>query len=480
MYRTERQPAWQRDLTWSSVLLLMVTVAVGAGLLSMAQLSGPRVGVDAIRSVLELTLSPGTGGTGVGVRTLTQYRAGEALMLLPGVEVYADPSEIPAFTSEAAVSRVAGVLADKLVKQGRAALLAAVANAELKTQLETALSGPVPALVTAELRRELLPAGLDDGTRLADWPAQAAANPGERVQPIVGVFVTFPPRELQGASNREIGDAVVRALAGRVMDGGLGEATTLVTNENLRTRLDRGVDTRARAELHQLFTAILLGHAGEMAARLAEAKGVIAGGADDGATSLGGLLPAASLTGLTPEQADALVLRTLAERAYDGGADLAAAQLTRIDQAERVRAVGPLVDAFGAAAHGRYLGLTYLAGVIALLLAALAWAFSRGLLRLINPGIAVLLGAAPGAYLLYRARLWVNPDAALPVGAGAEGVPAALVGLAAYLMARLPSDLVDLALRDHLILLLAGAALIVVALVVWLFRGLRPRRRGFR
>lgn len=480
MYRPERQPAWQRDLTWASALLLAITVAVGGVLLSLVQLSAPKTGEAVEQAVLEVTLLPGAGGTAVGVKTLTQYRAGQSLMLLPGLEVYADASEIPSFTVDAAVSRAAGVLSDKLVTAGQAALLAAVTNPELRRQLEIALPGPITELVTAEVGRELLPAGLDDGSRLADWPAQAAANPGERVQPIVGVFVTFPPRELQGASNREIGNAVVVALATQVMHGGMNQATALVTNDNLRTRLVRAVDTRARGQIHELLSAILSGHASEMSARLEEAKGVLAGAVAEDGAGLSGLLPAASLAGLTQEQADALVMRTLAERAYEGGAALAAGQLTRLEQAQRVRGVASLLDAFGSAAHGRYLLLAYLAGFVALLLAAGVVGFSRGLLRLVNPGVAIALGAAPGAYLLERARAWVDPSAALPVGAAAEGVPATLTGLAAYLVARLPESVISLSLRNHLGLLLLGATLIMIALVAWLVRGVRPRRRAFR
>ncbi|HRQ10845.1 MAG TPA: hypothetical protein PLG36_07470, partial [Trueperaceae bacterium] len=88
--------------------------------------------------------------------------------------------------------------------------------------------------------------------------------------------------------------------------------------------------------------------------------------------------------------------------------------------------------------------------------------------------------AAPGAWLLERVRLWSDPNAALPVGAAAEGVPSTLAGLAAYSLARLPTDLIAIPLRNHVALLLLGASLIVLALVAWLLRGVRPRRRGFR
>jgi hypothetical protein len=121
-----------------------------------------------------------------------------------------------------------------------------------------------------------------------------------------------------------------------------------------------------------------------------------------------------------------------------------------------------------------------LSGVVVLLLLVALVGFSRGYLRLVNPGIAILVGAAPLAYGLDRVRAWSNPDAVLPPGAGAEGVPATLAGLAAYSLAVLPSGALAGPLRYHVVLLLVGAALIVLALLLWLLRGLRPRRRGYR
>lgn len=480
MYRTDRQPAWQRDLAWASAVLLAVSVAVGAALFSLARSSGPQTGVDLIESVVRLTLRPGDGGVAVGVSTLTEYRAGERLRLLPGLDVYADATEIPAFTAEAAVNRGAGVLSDEFVTGGAAAVLASVTDPALSAQLELALNGPIAALVNADLSRELLGAGLDDGTRLANWPAQAAANPGEPVQPIVGVFVTFPPRELQGATNREIGAAVVAALADEVTQGGLPQALAVVTNDNLRARLTRAVDTSFRAQAHELFSAVLAGYASTMTMRLAEASSVLAGAADVEGGSLSGLLPASALAGLTAEQADARIIEALAERAYGAGGAAAAQQLTGAGQAQRVRRVAPLIDAFGSAAHRRYLVYTYLAGAVTLLLIAALVAFSRGFQRLVNPGIAIVIGAAPLAYALDRVRTWVTPNAALPAGAGAEGVPATLTGLAAYALAALPPAAVSGPLRYHVVLLLVGAALVVLALLLWLLRGLRPRRRGYR
>src|SRR5690606_38777469 len=127
MYRTERQPAWQRDITWASGVLLALAVMVGALLFTQAQLASPDRGVAVIRGILQLTLQPGGAGSGdLGVRAGSSYQPGQPLTLLPGVEVYADPTEIPSFTGEAAIGRIAGVLTGQLITGGSQAMLSAV------------------------------------------------------------------------------------------------------------------------------------------------------------------------------------------------------------------------------------------------------------------------------------------------------------------------------------------------------------------
>ncbi|NLG08538.1 MAG: hypothetical protein GX560_04705 [Deinococcales bacterium] len=479
MYRTDRQPAWQRDVAWASALLLVLVTLAGTLLFSLARLSTPTRGPEVGAAVLRLTLRPGGEGSLVAVRTGAGYVPGQPLMLLPGLQVYADPSEVPTFTAADAVSRSAGVLADRLVRGGGGALLEALGDGALRRQFELALEGPVAELVTGALAAEMLPAGLDDGSRLADWRAQAAADPGQPVQPLVGVFVRLPVAQVQSMSDRELGAAVVAELAGAVMEGGLPAAQALVSNANLSGRLERGVDTVARARLHELFSAMLLAQQGEMEARLAEAQAAMAGaGADD--DGLAGLLPAAEVAGLAPEQAEARVLAALAERAYDGGGELAAAQLTRAGQVERVRAVAPLLDAFGARAHGRYLLWTWLGGALALALLAGLVGFSRGLLRLVNPAVALLIGGGLGALALQGVGSALPHDAPLPLGAQAQGAFTALVDLAAHAVRSLPAFVLELPLRHYLIVGGAGALLVLLALVLWLLRGLRPRRRYYR
>ncbi len=478
MYRTERQSAWQRDVTWASAVLLALTVMAGVLLFTQAQLASEERGVSVIRSVLELTLQPGGAAADLGVRSGTAYSPGEPLALLPGVEVYADPTEIPTFTADQAVSRIAGVLADRLVTGGAPALLSAVTDAELGAQLQAAVDGPIDSLVRASLEQTMLPSGLDDGSRLADWPAQAAANPGELVQPVVGVFVYESPNRLARMSDREIGVAVVSQLADMVMSDGIDAARQVITNANLRARLDQGVDQLARAEVHSLLQSLLLGRRGEIETRLAGAAQVLAGQADAG-DALSGLLPASQLAGLSAEEANDAVMDALARRAHQGGGAIAAAQLTRQDQAQRVRGVAPLIDAFSAAARARYTRWTVGAGVLAAVLLVLVVGFSRGLWRLGNVGLAVVFGSALGAWAFDRLRRTVPDDAALPVGAQAQGLFAALADGVRFALASVPRAVIEIAWRNHVIALLAGASLLLLAVVVWLLRGVRPRRRSY-
>lgn len=479
MYRTERQPAWQRDVAWASAVLLALTALLGTLFFSLSQLSNSESGPAAERSILRLTLRPGGAGSLVEVRTGAGYLAGQPLMLLPGMQVFADATEVPDFAVSDAVSRSAGVLADRLVAGGRGALLEMLSNDALSRQFELALGGPVQPLMATSITAEMLGGGIDDGSRAADWPTQAASNPGQPVQPLVGVFVTFPVNQVQNMSDRQIGAAIVDRLTENVMEGGLQQALALITNDNLRTRLTRGVDTVARARLHELFTTMLMGSEAEMESRLAEAKAALAGSEQE-SDSLTSLLPASELAGLSPAQAEERVLEALAERAWRGGGALAAAQLTRSEQVERVSAAAPVLDLFSADANRRYLLWTWLAGLAALLLVVLLVAGSRGMLRLVNPGLALLLGAGLGALAIYRLDQTLPAAAGLPAGAGAQGVFAALGGLFAHAVRSLPAEAVQLPLRNYLIVGGVGAALIALALVLWLVSGIRPRRRSFR
>lgn len=479
MYRTERQPAWQRDVAWASAVLLALAALVGVLAVSLAQLSDEETGQATQRAILRLSLRPGGDGSLVEVRTGAGYVPGQPLMLLPGMQVFADPTEVPTFAVADAVSRSAGVLADRFVQGGSQPLMQALGNEALRRQFQLALDGPVGPLVAGAIESEMLGGGLDDGTRAADWPTQAASNPGQPVQPLVGVFVTFSVNQVQNMTDRQLGAAIVQELSQNVLEGGLPQALTLITNDNLRARLTRGVDTVARARLHELFSTMLLGSEAEMESRLAEAKAAVAG-TEEESGSLSSLLPAAELAGLTAAQAEERVLQALAQSAWRGGGELAAAQLTRPEQVQRVAAAAPVIDVFTSGARGRYLTWGWLTGLAALLFAVLLIGFSRGMLRLVNPGLALLIGAGLGALAFYRLDSVLPVAAGLPLGAGAQGVFAALGGLLAHGVRSLPADIIQVPLRNYLVVGGFGAALVVLALLLWLLSGFRPRRRGFR
>lgn len=478
MVRTERSPAWHRDVKWVSAILLVLSVAVATLAFSLTELTVRNRALPVLQRMLQLTLAPqGPAGSTLAVRTGSAYRPGQKLTLLPGVRVYADPTEVASFTVDQAVSRIAGVLAQRTVDGGSKAALALVTDAGIQAQLQQAFQGPVPELVTTGLGSLMLPSGLEDGSRLADWPKQAAKNPGKPVQPIVGVFVYTQPSKLATMTNRQIGEMVVSQLSADVLADGMAATRQKVVNTNLRARFDEALRGPVPSSLHQLFAAILLGRQDAIASRLAEAKAVLKG-EERKTANLQGLLPASKLAGLSPQKADAVVLSALAERSYQQGASGILALMTRSDQRAKVQRIAPLLDAFSSAAHARYLAWTWLAGVLALLFLVVVMVTTSGLLRLVYAGIAVALGAAGGAWFFDRAGS-LGPGSATPQTALAQfGVLGGLGSGIRYVAGALPPDLWSLPLRNHLIVLIFGGALVLLAVVLWLLQRLRPRRRA--
>jgi hypothetical protein len=480
MYRGESNPAWFRDVKWVGALLLVASLAAATLTFSLTQLTAEGQGTALLRQVLQLTLLPeGVDEGAVEVRQGVDFRPGEALTLLPGVEVFADATEVGVFRAEDAVGRIAGVLADGLVQSGTTGAYALVTNAGLRDQLDQAFAGPVPLIVRSRLAAALLPSGLEDGSRLADWPTQAVQNPGELVQPIVGVFVYADPAELRELSNRSIGNLVVDRLAETVLDEGLAAAQATITNSNLLARLTSAVDEEARADLHGLLRTVLTGRQGEIASRLEQAQAVLVERESE-PQGLLGILSAEQLAGLSPEQANARVLSALAERSYAGGTPALAALLTEPDQAARLDSVTSLVDGLSLNARNRYLRQTWIFGLASLLFAAVVAGFSSGWGRLVNIGLAVAFSAAGGAALFWQiANLTERAvGAALPGGVRSEGVFAYLRGLLAYVGANTPQTAFDLLLRNHLVVLAVGAGVVVIALLIRLLGAMRPRRRS--
>lgn len=480
MYRTSRQPAWHRDVVWASAMLLAFTTLAWLCLFSLAQLSSPKSGESMQRELLRLALKPPGAEGAIQVRTASGYVPGEPFVLYPGLNLTATPGELPTLSSREALERAGAEMTATLLAEGSGALLGLVTDGALADQLELSLAGPARELLGAALSTAMVGGGLDDGTRLANWPAQAAANPGQDVQPLVGVFVTLPPSELQGLTNREIGAAVITELVQDVMEGGLEAATAKVTNENVLARLRRGVDDVGRSALEGLFVVLLSGKEQQVSERLEEAKAASAGVTPTAQSGLTGILSEAELTGLSEEQAEQHALEALARVTYSSGAQLGAAQLSDAEQARRLLLSERPLDLFGSETHGLSVTLSWVTGAFAILLLALLVGFSRGLTRLSNPGITLLAGAGTGALILLLINRALPADPGAPGGLASEGAFGALFSLLAYMLGALPAELLTLPLRNHLVLGGVGAALLLVALLALLFRSVRPRRRRFR
>lgn len=483
MYAAPRTPGWQRDVIWVAGTVLMVAAALTAAAVAWSRLADQENAQPLLIASLRATLLPGDGAEAeapaLAVRADSGIDAGEAFEALPGSGVQIDPSEAPTFDVAAALDRIAGVWSARLLSEGRDALFAGTSDPALQEQLRRVVDGPGAGLVEAELAEELMASGLGDGSRLANWPLQAQQDPGEPVQPVVGVFVFFDVAELQGLSDRQIGEAVVARLTGVTIEDGADAARDAITNVNLSARYEQGL-SQARSALHQLFVAVLSGRTAEIETRLAEARAVQQGEAPE-ETGLAGLLPASDLAGLPPEAANERILSALAERTWREGPAALDGLLAGDPRSERLDAARPVLAPFTRAARARAVRLAWTAGVVAVLAAAAMMVLARGAGRLSRPGAALLVAAAPGAlgaWALSRAGDGIAVTA-LPSGARAEGVFGALAGLLRHLLGTFPPAAVEDVLRVHLVLGGVGAALLLVAVVMLLGGAVRPRRRAY-
>ena len=481
MYR-DAQPAWHRDVKWMSGILLVLALGAAVLFFSLAQITDRSRAEPLLQEILDLTLLPGSEPDHlVQVRSGLEWSPGEPLQLLPAVDVFADSTELPDFDVAGAVNRIAGVLAERTVTEGTEGALTLVAPSEFASQLRSAFEDTVPRLSEAMIADAMLPAGLADGSRFANWPLQAVQNPGEPVQPVVGVFVFLDPDRLDGLTTRQIAELVVARLSERVLGQGLAATQEAITNGTLALLLEQSVQDDVRAALHDLFSTLLVNHEDEIGARLEQSRAILEGTQDETPQGLAGLLTAEQRAGMTQEEVNRQVLAALAERAYDGGGRSVLGVMTETDQASRIASVVPLLDALSERANNRYTRWTWFTGAAALLFLTVLVAFSRGLARLANPGIAISLAAAGGSLLFTRlaAGLGGLGTVGLPVSVRTEGLFAHLFGLLAYLGTNLPRDAVPLLVRNHLIVLGVGAALLLLALLARLIRLVRPRRRSW-
>lgn len=480
MYETDASD-WRADAKWLSGILLVLVLAAAVPLFSFSQLSERQRAVPILESVLRLTLvPPGSDGTVASVREELNYEPGGSLELLPGSEVRVPATELPNLTAESAIDRIAVELTDRVITSGASAGIPEGGAGELRRQIREALEGPGARLVRAALLAQMMPSGLDRGSRVANWPLQAQRNPGEPVQPIVGVFVRLPASELQGLNPRQIGERVVVELADVLLAQGIDEARALVSNPNLLQRLNDAAAGQASSSLEELYQALLLAWQGSIADRIERALTLEQARSEGSESLASAIVTGEELSGLSREEANQLVLRRLAERAHASGSGSVLEAIGETDQAERVAAASGFIDALSARAHGDYLRLTWILAVLALLLLVLLSLLSRGWGRMANPGLAFIVAAAGGALLSVRlSELVAAPGSgALPASLRSQGVFGHLVQLLGYVGANLPTDSLGLLVRNHLILLGLGVTLVVLSLLIRLIKRARPRRRS--
>lgn len=477
----DKEPSnWRCDAKWISAILLVLAVALTVPAFTLSQLSRRSKAVPLIESVLRLAWPEAAASDRLVEATerSTSYAPSGRLEILPGLGTHLLADELAETSVDDALELVAHDLSLDVVERGTPAVIARLPDSQLGRQLESALEGSGARLARDAIVAELLPAGLADGRRIANWPLQAQQNPGQPVQPIVGVFVQVPVEELQGASARQIGERVASGVADVFLAEGYDAAAERVSNVNLRARLDAAISGPVPQRLQELFVTVLEGQRDTVAGRLEQARQV--------EQALRRPLETAplvageeELAGLEPAEARALVLERLALRGYEEGSGALLQLLSGSEGAPRVAAVAGAIDALRASARDRYVRTAWLLAVFSLLLLAVLVLLSRGWGRLANPGISLLLAAAGGALLSVRISQLLSADgsAPAPTSPSSQGMAAYFLQLLAYAGTLLPEGVLELVVRNHLAVLVLGAALILLSLILRLAPLLGRRRR---
>ncbi len=475
MRTNDRRPAWQHDVRWLATLLLVVVVAAAAAASSLARLTA----VVRIEPLSQQVLTLAVGPIGDEVRlapTSAGYQAGSALALLPGVPVVADPTEIPNFGVDDAVSRLAGVWAERYVSDGGPATWAAIDDDAWRAVLERVDVAVLRPLLVNALRPPLFAVGIGDGTRIANWPQQAAQNPGQPVQPLVGVFVRVPPLALQGRNAREIGDLVVTELAQIVANEGADAARALVTNPNVSAALDAALAGPARETVHAALQAVVASREAEIASRLADARDVMAGNTPS-SDPWAGLVDSSDLRRLDTAERRERVLHELAQRAVLGGSAAVLAALPESGVRERMVRASPVLDVLDRGTHRRALTWAWALGIAAALLTIVVVLTASGFGRATWPGLAWLVGALPG---LAAAWYWRDLPASevWPASPAVEGAWANLADTVQLTLGHIGPAAAETVLWAHLVPAGVGASFVLIGLAGWLGAQLRPSRRS--
>lgn len=479
--RDPGRSAWQVDVAWSAGVLAWLAATAAIALAVLAAATSARVGPTLHALMLDTTFAAGEVAPVAVAPSAVTYDGRGPFELWPGTGVLAAPGELPAMTVAEARARLATAFVERRMERG-AGWTAELGDAALADDLDALERAVLHPLAEAELGRALLRLGLDDGTRAADWPTQAARNPGAPVQPLVGVFVTLPVEAVQGAGTRLVGDRIVAGLANLLAEGGADGVRAAMANAQLEAALETALAGPVRQAWRAALAAAWMPRDEALAVRLAEAQSVFAA-VEEEVDPLAGAWVGVDLEGATPEEARERTLAALAERGYLAGADALVAALATPDARARVSAAAGWIDALGAAAHRRYLTWGWVAGVIAALLLAILALVQQGRGRVAAPGFVLLVAGAPWAYGWWlwqaRAATAAAAEAAVPASATVAGLPGSAEAWTRYLVAGSAEAAAATTLVPAVAAAAAGATLLALTLVAGLVAWLRPRRRRY-
>ncbi|MDF1523819.1 MAG: hypothetical protein P1P87_13510 [Trueperaceae bacterium] len=471
--RNPGRSAWQVDVTWAAALLAWAAIVVATLAGSAARATAPDLG-PALQAALldaafvELDAAPALVPGTPDVALTDPFEP------LPGAGVLAPLADLEALDVSAVRARVARALADARM-QG-AGWLEGVSDATLAAELRALDAAVLRPLAEAELRRALYPLGVDDGSRAADWATQAQQNPGQPVQPIVGVFVRLPVDQVRGAGPLLVGERVVAGLTDVLLEGGRSAAEAALANAALSAALASALDGPLPAAWRSALDAALRARDAVVQERLSALRDAAADRAP-APDPAGGLPTPADLADATPEEARAATLVALAERGYEGGASALGAVLADPAARARVDRAAWAFDAASEAAHGRYRLWTGVLGVVGLLLLVIAAVAAVGVARAWVPGLAIVAAALP-LWALARAVVERTAATALPGDVAGVGAVAGVAAWGSWLVATVGDVVADAVLWVPLGVAALGAALVAIAVLITVVGWVRPQRRS--
>ena len=474
--RNPGRSAWQVDVTWAAALLAWAAIAIATAAGMAARATAPDLGPSLHAALLDAAFVESAGALAlVAEEPVVQLTDPFEPILGSGLAV--PLSDLSDLTVDAARARLADALATARLEGST--WLDGLTDPALAAELRALDDAVLRPLAEAELRRALYPLGIDDGSRAADWATQAQQNPGQPVQPIVGVFVRLPVNQVQGAGPALVGERVVAGLTGFLLDGGRPAAEAALANAQLSQALAAALDGSLPAAWRVALDAALRDRDAVLDERLTALRAVAADAAPT-PDPRGALPVPADLAGLPPEEARAATLAALGERSYESGPSALGAALADPLARARVDRADWTFEATSADAHGRYRRGSGGCGVVGVLLLAIAALAATGYARAWVPGLAIAAAGAP-LWAFARAVLPTTAaaDAAAPADVAVIGAPAGVAAWGGWLAERLGAVVGEAVAFVPLVVAAAGAGLVVATVLIALIGWLRPRRRRY-